>query len=262
MTQHVVELDFEDDVMRLHDPSRFNYKGSGSELPFSIVNGIPFVELQVSLPNGKTISGAFLIDTGGNMVVHVYKQVAVDKGLLNGLTTLPETGYGIGGGATNRVASRGSVLSIGPYRFKQPIVVFTDDTAGLRANPASIGLVGMEVLRRFRVYFDYGRNRMYLEPNNRFNDPFVYDASGLRIRATRPSFWPPFIAGVGDSSPASEAGIEPGDLLMEIDGRNTIGVSLETIRKLLRQPGKSYKFGFLRGQKKLIVNLKTRELLP
>lgn len=261
MMQHVVELDFEDNVMRLHDPSGFRYKGRGAELPFSIVNGIPFVELHISLPNGKSASGAFLIDTGGNMTVHVHRQVAVDRGLLNALTTLPETGYGIGGGATNRVAARGSVLSLGPYRFKQPIVVFTEDTAGLRSNPASIGLVGMEVLRRFRVYFDYPRSRMYLEPNNNFKAPFVYDASGLRLRATRPSFSPPFVAGVSHSSPASEAGIERGDVLLEIDGRSTTGVNLETIRTLFRQPGKLYKLTFLRGQRKVALNLKTRELL-
>src|SRR5688500_12585045 len=53
MMQHVVELDFEDHVMRLHDASGFRYRGRGAELPFSIVNGIPYVELQVTLPNGK-----------------------------------------------------------------------------------------------------------------------------------------------------------------------------------------------------------------
>jgi predicted aspartyl protease len=261
MMQHVVELDFEDNVMRLHDPGNFRYGGRGSELPFSIVDGIPYVELNLSLPNGKATRGSFLIDTGGNMVVHVHRQVAVDRGLLEGLATLPETGYGIGGGSTSRVASRGSVLSIGPYRFKQPIVVFTDDTAGLRANPASVGLLGMEVLRRFKVTFDYGRSRMYLEPNSRFSDPFVYDASGLRLRASRPSFSPPFVSGVSDSSPASEAGIVRGDVLLAIDGRSTLGVAVEAIRKLLRQPNKSYELTLSRGEKRLTVKLRTREML-
>lgn len=261
MRQYVVELDFETDVMRLYEPTLFQYGGQGVALPFSLVNGIPFIDLEVSLPNGKSALGSFLVDTGGNMVVHVYKQVAERDGLLRRLPPLEETGYGIGGGATKRVAARGSALLIGQYRFARPIVVFTEDTAGLRANPASKGLVGMEALRRFKVTFDYSRNRMYLEPNRSFNEPFVYDASGLRLRASRPSFSPPVIAGVRDLSPAREAGIEPGDVILRIDGRSTSGASLEVVREMLKQPDKTYKITLSRGQKTIEVVLRTREML-
>jgi predicted aspartyl protease len=261
MQHYVVELDFKKDVMRLYEPTEFQYVEGGVALPFSLVNGIPFVELEVSLPNGKSARGSFLIDTGGNMVVHLYKQVAEGAGLLDKLPTLAETGYGIGGGATRRVAARGSTLLVGPYRFSRPIVVFSEDTAGLRANPASIGLIGMEVLRRFKVTFDYSRKRMYLEPNGSFNEPFVYDASGLRLRASRPSFSPPSVSGVLDSSPALEAGIERGDVLLQIDGRSTSGVSLEAIRALLKQPGKTHKLTLARNQKNITTLLRTREML-
>src|SRR5215216_6772627 len=139
--------------------------------------------------------------------------------------------------------------------------MFTEDTAGLRANPQSIGLLGMEVLRRFRVIFDYSRSRIYLDSNRSFAEPFVYDVNGLKLRANGPSFSPPHVASVRDASPGSEAGIEVSDVVLEIDGKSTSGLSLEKIRKMLGRPGETHKLTISRKEKTLKTVLRTRELL-
>ena len=262
MKSYVVEMDYIARRMRLYEPASFNYSGKGATLPLNFFNGIPFIEMEVSLPNKKVLRGSFLVDTaGGLMAVHVYNQVAKREGLLDGLTTLPETGVGIGG-ATQRVAARGTSLSIGPHRLPRPTVKFTEDPAGLRANPDSVGLVGMEVFRKFKVKFDYSRKVVHLEPNKLFNEPFIYDASGLRLRASAPQFSPPSVSGVRDSSPAKDAGIVPGDILTKLNGRDTTGLSLETIRETLHTPDRSITLTLLRDSKTLEVVLKTREMLP
>jgi hypothetical protein len=184
-----------------------------------------------------------------------------DKGLVEGLKTLPETGLGIGG-ATQRVAARGSSLSIGPYRMPQPTVKFTEDASGQRANPASVGLVGMEVFRKFKVTFDYSAKVIHLEPNSFFNEAFVYDASGLRLRAASPSFSPPTVAGVREASPAQAAGIVRGDVISKLNGRDTATLSLETIREMVHAPDHSHVLTLLRTGKVIEVVLKTREMLP
>src|SRR5258708_539660 len=96
MLNYVVELDFEKQTMRLYEPKSFRYEGRGTALPFSLVQRIPFVDLEVSLPNGKSVRGGFLLDSGGNMVVHIHKQVAERQGLLAGLPKLEEIGHGLG----------------------------------------------------------------------------------------------------------------------------------------------------------------------
>lgn len=150
MKNYVVEMDYVARRMRLYEPSSFTYSGKGTTLPLTFLNRIPFIEMEVSLPNKKVLRGRFLVDTaGGLMAVHVYNQVARRENLIDGLTTLPETGVGIGG-TTQRVAARGLSLSIGPYQIPKPTVKFTEDASGLRANPASVGLVGMEVFRKFK----------------------------------------------------------------------------------------------------------------
>jgi hypothetical protein len=262
LKHYVLELDYDKGVMRLYEPDGFKYTGSGQSLPLSFSQGIPFVNLEVALTDGKSVKGEFLIDTaGGGMATHIHKQISDRDRLLDGLSTLEEKAYGLGGENSIKVA-RGAVTSIGTYRFSRPIVQFTEDTAGLRANPNSVGKVGMEVLGRFNMTFDYSRKRLHLEPNRTFRAPFVYDTSGLLLRAERPSFSPPYVFGVRDPSPAKEAGIESGDILLQINGSSTSALSFENIREtLMRQPGKIHKLSLSRAGKTIEVELKTRDLL-
>lgn len=260
LQRYVMELDFEKEVMRLHEPKAFLYAGRGQALPLSFAQGIPFIKLELSLPNGKSVRGDFLIDTAGNWGIHAHKQVADRNGLLDGLPSLDEKGRGLGG-VTNRKVVRGTTLSLGSYRLPRPIVAVTEDTAGLRTNPNSVGLIGMEVLGRFKLTFDYSRQQLHLEPNRNFRAPFVYDGSGLLLRANRPLFSPPYVSGVRDASPAQAAGIEADDVLMKIDGRSTSTLSLENVRALLRQPGQTRHLSFSRKGKIVEVTLKMRDLL-
>lgn len=261
LQHYVLELDYDKEVMRLYEPATFQYVGGGDSLPLSFVQGIPFVNLEVSLPNGKSVKGDFLIDTaGGGMSIHIHKQIADRDRLLDGLSTLEEKAYGLGGEVSVKVV-RGAAISVGAYRFSRPIVQFTEDTAGLRTNPNSAGLVGMEVLGRFNITVDHSRKRLHLEPNRTFRAPFVYDTHGLLLRAARPSFSPPSVVGVRDASPAKEAGIESGDVLVQIDGRSASTLSLENIRTMLRQSGKTHRLSFSRQGKTVDVSLKTRDLL-
>jgi hypothetical protein len=206
------------------------------------------------------VKGDFLIDTGGGMSIHILKQVADRDRLLDGAPTLDEIGRGLGGETSHKVV-RGAALSIGGYRLSGPVVAVTEDAAGLRIDQNSIGSIGMEALGRFKLTLDYSRKLLHLEPNRNFRAPFVYDATGLRFRATRPSFSPPYVFSVRDPSPAKEAGIESGDVLLQINGRNAAAMSVEDVREALREPGKAHKLSLSRKGKTIEVILKTHDLL-
>jgi hypothetical protein len=258
--RHVVDVDYAAAILRIHRAEDFRPPADATTVPIALVGGIPFVEMQVSLPNGKTVEGSFLVDSaGGLMAVHVFGEVAERRGLLEGLHTRRESGVGIGG-VTGRVVARGEAVTLGGHRLSRPVVAFTDDAAGLRANPEAVGLVGVEVLRRFRVILDYAGGRMLLQPNDRLAEPFVWDAAGLRLRAEPPDFAPPVVSGVLAGSPAEEAGIVPGDVLLRVGGRDTS--DLERVREALRQSGRSLSVELVRGGESLRVTLETRELLP
>jgi len=46
------------------------------------------------------------------------------------------------------------------------------------------GPIGNEILRRFKVTIDYSRQRMMLEPNAHFSDPFENDMSGIAFESS------------------------------------------------------------------------------
>jgi hypothetical protein len=261
LQRYVLELNYDAGVLRLYQPAGFHYPGRGQSLRLSFAQGIPFVRLSVSLAHGKSIDGDFLIDTaGGGMAIHVHKQIAERDGLLGGAPSRAEKGRGLGG-ETSRTVARGVAVAIGPYRVPRPIVAITEDTAGLRTNPQSLGLVGMEVLGRFNLTFDYSRSVVYVEPNRTFDAPLVYDSTGLSLRAARPSFSPAYVHSVRDPSPAKDAGIEAGDVLVRIDDRPTSGLSLDEIRDALKTPGRTHQLSVSRQGKLVSVTLKTRDLL-
>jgi hypothetical protein len=261
LQRYVLELDYGTHVMRLYRPQDFRYAGRGQTIHLSFAQGIPFVSLAVSRADGKSVKGDFLIDTaGGGMAIHIYKQVAERDGLLTGGASLEEKGLGLGG-ETNRSVARGESLSIGPYRLSRPFVAMTEDTAGLRTNPKSLGLVGMEVLGRFNLTFDYSRAALHLEPNRTFNAPFVYYSTGLSLRAARPSFSPPSVHAVRDPSPAKEAGIEAGDVLLQLDGRATSTHTLDRILEILKPPGRRHELIVSRKGTTRRVSITTRDLL-
>jgi C-terminal processing protease CtpA/Prc len=140
-------------------------------------------------------------------------------------------------------------------------VAITDDAAGLRTDPASVGLVGTDVLRNFNVVFDYARERLYLRPSREFSRHFIYDATGLRLRAAPPRFSPPVVGGIVVSSPAARAGFEIGDVIVRIDGQATAKLTLEEVRGLLRLPGRQHVVTVRRNAKTIDLTLTTKELL-
>jgi C-terminal processing protease CtpA/Prc len=70
---------------------------------------------------------------------------------------------------------------------------------------------------------------MYLKPNSYYGPPFRYDRSGFQIQA-KPSRLNQFIVtGVLEHSPANDAGVRVGDMIVEIDGIKTESLSLSDV---------------------------------
>ena len=262
MRQYVAEFDYERKHIRFYAREGFRYSGRGAELPLVIHHNIPYVELTVGLPNGQRVHGRFMIDSGaGGSALQIYKPIADRNGWLSGLKTVVETGYGVGG-ATHHAATRAAEVDIGPYHLARPTVAFTEDYDETRVPPGATGLMGVEILRRFRVTYDYANRHMYLEPNGRLNEPFIRDASGLRLRAAAPEFRRPFVEKVAEDSAAARAGIQPGDVLLAIDAFSADDLPLNQLRALLYAPGEAHQLKLRRKDKTLELMLNTRDLLP
>jgi S1-C subfamily serine protease len=99
------------------------------------------------------------------------------------------------------------------------------------------GTIGVALLSRFNLVFDYGRHRLIMEATATARRPMAYDASGLLVAGSGPDYRGIVVVSVDPDSPAAAASIRPGDSLLMIDGTGVAELGLTGIRARLTQPG-------------------------
>jgi hypothetical protein len=265
LARYVVELDWQERRMALHEPAAFQNSGKGMEVPLIIAGGMPFVRMQVSVVRGKPVEGLFLVDCPHPGTIIMNRPFVDDNGLLRtAMTSLPRmvTQFAEGvNGKSEVLYGRIAELKIGPFTLREPVVGFSRAQAGSLAQGEFSGILGAEILRRFRVIFDFSRERIILEPNEILNQPFRYDASGIRLRSAGADFHDYVVTGVIDNSPATEAGLQQGDLLIEIRGKPARQSSLGEILDTLKRDGATERLKIQRGSKLLEISLRLHQLI-
>ena len=157
----IVEIDSKGRTIKLHEPKEYQYAGSGEMLPLKIRNSTPVIEAAINIPGHASIRGQFEIDTGcdgGLCLGHDF--VEANKLLETGGPIQGGGRSGVGGDARTKVGSVPE-LQLGRFVVKKPEVNFF--LQGSPVEHGHAGHIGMDVLRQFRVIFDYSRQRLILE---------------------------------------------------------------------------------------------------
>ena len=146
------------------------------------------------------------------------------------------------------------------------------DSLALEKN--RLGSIGAELLSRFALLIDYPNKQLLLKPTAKTADPFYYNLSGLELayegtqivkrrlpsverkgstgndgieillqKRYELSFHPALkVTYVRPNSPAEQAGIRSGDILIQINGREIHQISLEKVLAILqKEPGEKIK---------------------
>jgi C-terminal processing protease CtpA/Prc len=101
------------------------------------------------------------------------------------------------------------------------------------------GAIGGEILSRFKVTFDFPREYLYLKKNSQFKKKFYYNMSGLTLKAKGSRLQHFEITDVREKSPAEDAGIKPGDLVLTINGLLASDLDLNQLNAFFNmRPGK------------------------
>ena len=171
-------------------------------------------------------------------------------------------GEGLGGKFSGHRA-RVPVLELGEFRLPESIVSLPDRNSGVLSSSRQFDLnVGASVLKRFSVFFDYGRARMALVPNERINDPFDGTMSGLQLATLGSPHDRVMVEGVIPDSPAAQAGFEPGDEIIEVNGERLAPLALVDLFKRLRQPeGTEIKLTARRRNMRGVLTLTLRRMV-
>lgn len=259
--QHVVELDYQNQVLRLHRPQTYRYQGKAKPIPLKVEGERPYVEITVSPYGYPALKGSFMIDLGSSGAVSLEIGCGLDQKLIAAAPQVLVRKLSTIHGAANIHLGRVQQVQVAQHPLNRPIAVLT-------ANPKTdcdraTGKIGNQILRQFKVIFDYPHQQLILEPNSkpRPTNPYEYDLSGLWLQATGANFNTYRIETVYPNTPAAKVGIQSGDVLKEINGRSASQFNLPQIRQQLSQSGKNIQLVVERAAKRIQVHFTLKSLL-
>jgi len=207
----VVDIDYPNLRLRLHEPEAFRYEGPGRRLDL-LPSDDGHKDLRLSVEGLEP--AVFGLDTGQGGEITLFRRYAEAHRLLEGRPLSQRKGGGVGGTNVDDVGTLRS-LEIAGFRFENVPASFdrSERTAfdtGLKA-----GNLGTGILRRFRVLFDYARDALYLEPGPAMDAPFGRDKTGLALVPDGDAVKVFFVS---PGSPAAAAGWREGERVAALDG--------------------------------------------
>jgi hypothetical protein len=259
--QFVVEVDYQARLLTLHDPKTFDYAGKGESLTIEFSQNHPVVRATVTPLGGQPVERPFVLDLGSGMALTLHSPFVAEQKLLPSAgPTVKLIGAAGAGGEVRGQVGRVTALTLGSFTLKDVLSVFSEDTAGAFANAALAGNIGAQVANRFRVFLDYGRSRIILEPASVFATPFGVASSGLALRAEGTDYRTFRIHDLLDRSPATDAGLQKDDVITAIDGTAAAQLTLSRIQELFEKPT-AYTLTIQRGGQTLTVQFTPRKIV-
>lgn len=252
--QFVVQIDYDESVIILTEPDSYTPPSDAEILSLTFRHNIPFLACSAQMPDGSTVQMNLVVDCGHS------RALALNIGSQESIV-VPSTAIEsrIGIGATGELmghVGRIPMLQVGNNTFENVVASFKTkpDTGPMTREEE--GNLGAEILRRFRVTFDYERERMILEPGKFIDDPFEHDMSGLEVsRLADGSF---AIDRVVPASAAEEAGLGAEDVILEIMGHPADDVGLIEFREMMKKEGEEVTLEVTREGENRIVTFALR----
>ncbi|MDB6038647.1 MAG: hypothetical protein JWM99_2488 [Verrucomicrobiales bacterium] len=160
LRQFVVELNPATQQIRLFSPTNYTYSGKGEIVPFRFKAEIPVVKASIVISNQPPVEGEFEIDTGCDSGLCLGSTFVGRNKLLETVKTHSDEKFGIGGS----VETESGVIPVFRLGNLEVLKAQTDFfTKGSPVDEPLAGHIGMGVLHRYKLIFDYSRNRLILE---------------------------------------------------------------------------------------------------
>lgn len=194
----------------------------------------PEIKISASLPNNESFSGKVLFDTGNVAVPLIFNSPFVQKHMLS--TKLDKL-LNIESRGINTIEKKAAMgvipfIKIKKFELSEIPIALSNAQQGMSSKDAYMGNLGLEYISRFNFILDYNKKKIYLKPNNSFNNPFRFPLSGIRIEKKEEGI---FIRSISKPSIAAEKGLKVGQQLISINGIE--GRNIQFYKELLLNEG-------------------------
>jgi hypothetical protein len=269
----VVDINYHAQSLKLHDPRFYKAKTTKKDqrLPISIIGNKSYIDGMVVMEDKQEVPVKLLVDTGSGDALWLFKDL--EKGLgVPDKNFHDYLGKGLNGHIFGR-RTKITGIKIGKFELNDVKAAFPDmeSYAAIVNLGNRNGSVGGEVLKRFDIVFNYTDNEIIMRKNGHFGAPFHYNMSGIDVQhngvryiaekikearpatvgtsaynfgnvqlikedVTRLSLVPEIVvSGIRAGSPADEAGLKEGDIILAINGKKIHRYKLQEVVKLLNE---------------------------
>lgn len=266
----VVELNYSSRYIKFHNSKRYSYKKNkkSQTLPLTIKQKKAYVTGEVYLKDSESVSVRMLLDTGSSDAIWLLEneEIQVPDNFYEDFL-----GRGLGGEIYGK-RTKVKRMKLGNFALENAKAAFPDRESfnSIRNLGNRNGSLGGEVLKRFNIIFDYRNQKITLRKNGNFKTPFQYNFSGIDLQhdgvryvaerlanpggllteendtfgnvqilmenSTRLSLVPEIIvSGIRAGSPAEEAGLREGDVILAVNGRSIHSFKLQEVLQMLNE---------------------------
>jgi hypothetical protein len=235
---HVLKINFDSTYLQLLNTGEFKSPQGYDSLHLYYMDNKTIINCSAELTDSVHIEGYTILDLGSAQSLTLTSIIGEENRLARVIedkyaVTRENGGYG---GRTRSWYFRGEEVTISRFNLENPVMSYSTDSSGALTFSGILGLLGLEIMDRFDMIFDFPDHMLYLKPNSRFGKHFYSNTTGIIGKIVQGSGGNEFrIMTIIEGSPAEKAGLQKGDEILFINGNDPSTMTNQERRALLNQ---------------------------
>lgn len=235
----VVEIDYEEEKIRLYDHAKFKAPRGYKKVKIDVKDFRPYITTEVKQRGHKKVKVDLLIDTGASSAIFLdaerHDEIVLPK------KTLDHTlGSGITGTLDGKIGRVQKINIGGKFKFRKVLTSFPQDWRIRKELTDKDGIlirhgtIGSDVLSKFNIIYDYMNEVAYFKKEKNYREEFKFNRAGFTFIAEGKDLNEYIVTSIIPGSPAEAVGLEPNDEIIAISGKPVFFYSMSELNGFLR----------------------------